>query len=102
MKRRQSAYQAAVCLFWVGRVNISGAQAGFKVRNRYLLVKCGESRRKCRRRVTLNQDDVWPFISKQLGDALQTANCYVLQCLHRFHDLKVMIGVDAEVLVDLL
>jgi len=90
------AGQFAVGFFWPGGIQVAGAQAGFDVGDRDLLVVGGEGGGEGGGGVAVDQDDVGFAVGEDAFHALQDGGGDVGEVLAGLHDVEVVVGFEVE------
>ena len=88
--------EPAVHLLRPRRIDVAGAQAGFDMRHRDLVIKGGERAGEGRRRVALHDDPLGAPAVEHPGDPRQHRPGQVGEILVRSHDVEVPIRLQLE------
>ncbi len=96
MQAGDHAGQAAIHLFWPGRVDVAGAQARFHMANRYPLVIRGEAGRKGRGSIAVNENDIRAPLAQHAAHACQYLRGDIGKVLARGHQVQVEIGGERK------
>ncbi|MNG93490.1 hypothetical protein D3C79_524590 [compost metagenome] len=102
VQRGDRASQATVAFFGPRRIQVVGAQAGFDVGNRDLLVVGREAGRQGRRRIAVDQDHIRLELCQDRLEPLQDCRGDIGQVLTWLHDVQVIVRRDLEQLQHLV
>lgn len=102
VQRGHLADETPVGLLGEGRGDVAGAQAGLNVKNRDLVVEGGERRGEGGGGISLDHDGIGPVGLDRPPHPLQGAVGDLGEGLSRRVDVEVVVGHDAEEVVDLV